>query len=73
MYVIRIQVKPKTLSSFPQNWARVSSDVLSLMTKDSFQFNQLQRHKNVLHLTQLNLVTGEISCYSSFQCDEGRM
>lgn len=67
MYVIRIQAKPKSLSYFPANWPRITDNVIMLATKDSFQFDQLKRHNKVVHLTQLDLVSGEISVYSSQQ------
>lgn len=65
MYVLRIKVQDKCLPDFPNNWTRVTSTVLAVMTPDAFLFDQLRRNKKVVHLTQLNLATGEILQYSS--------
>lgn len=66
-YLIRVEIASKSRAEFPRTWAEAAPNVLVHLTKEAFQFEQLSRNTNVLHLTQINLATGEISLYSSTQ------
>lgn len=66
-YLLRIVIESRSRAEFPYNWPEAETNVLVTLHKDDALFNQLSRNKKVVHLTQLNLATGEILLYSSTQ------
>lgn len=68
MYLLRVVAKPKHLSHFPKPWIKVTDVIVVAVLKDGpYWFANLKRQKYILHITLTNLVTSEISCYSSTQ------
>jgi hypothetical protein len=68
MYLLRAVVKPKHRSYLPKTLKQVQGDVYARLDKDADAlYRSLQGNKGIMHLMLVNLVTGEISCYSSNQ------